>query len=83
MIDRLSLQIANAAQPKIAIACRLGAALLALVPATGYAVTPSDANQQHGEGLSDIVVTAQRRTENSQTVPISIQMLDARSLDTL
>ena len=33
--------------------------------------------------LSAIVVTAQKRAENSQQVPISIQTIDAKALDTL
>jgi len=56
----------------------------ALVPAVVHAAPPQDrTGPQNQSALSDIVVTAQRRSESSQQVPISIQTLDAKALDTL
>ena len=52
--------------------------LLAFVPAA-YA---ADAADTEG-GLQEVVVTAQKRVENLQDVPISVQVLDTRKLEQL
>ncbi len=52
----------------------LSASLLAILPAKAFA-------QETGEiGLDDIVVTAQRRTENLQDVPIAIAAISGNTL---
>ncbi len=52
--------------------------LLAFVPA----VYAADAADTEG-GLQEVVVTAQKRVENLQDVPISVQVLDTRKLEEL
>jgi iron complex outermembrane recepter protein len=55
--------------------------LLAAVPAAyGADTAPADAGVG---GLQEVVVTAQKRVENLQTVPISVQVLDSQKLDQL
>jgi outer membrane receptor protein involved in Fe transport len=60
-----------------AIATILSSSAFAL-PCSAAAAQPSDA-----EGIQEIVVTAQRRSENSQDVPITIQALTAETLTAL
>ena len=55
------------------------ASCLALVSAPAVAQAPVEAAQ----GLSDIVVTAQRREENLQNVPLSITALRGEKLDVI
>jgi iron complex outermembrane recepter protein len=52
--------------------------ILTSVPA--FSQTAQTAEEQNGEGLSDIVVTAQRRSENLQNVPISISAVTGETL---
>src|ERR1700733_4195898 len=51
----------------------------------GFALaTPApDAADANSEGIQEIIVTAQRRAENMQNVPITIQALDAETLQQL
>jgi iron complex outermembrane recepter protein len=51
----------------------------------GFALaTPApDAADANSEGIQEITVTAQRRTENMQDVPITIQALNAETLQQL
>ena len=62
----------------------LASAVLAAVP-VAYAQQAQPAQAGVGEtgGLEQIVVTAQKRTENLQDVPISIQALDTAKLEQL
>ena len=53
------------------------AALVLPAPARARDVTPS----ADGEGLSEIIVTAQKREENLQRTPIAISVIDAVDLD--
>jgi len=55
------------------------ASFLALASAPAVAQTPADAEQ----GLGDIVVTAQRREQNLQDVPLSITAVRGEKLDAI
>jgi iron complex outermembrane recepter protein len=63
----------------------VASALLAAVP-VAYADQASPGAQpaeQTSSGLQEVVVTAQKRVENLQNVPVSIQVLDSQKLDEL
>jgi iron complex outermembrane recepter protein len=62
----------------------LASAVLAAIPAA-YAQQAQPAPQAGGGtgGLEEIVVTAEKRTQNLQDVPISIQALDTQKLEQL
>lgn len=53
-----------------------GGAALALVPGAAFAQDRPD-EADGSDGIAEIVVTAQKRSESSQTVPISISALDS------
>ncbi|HZO22026.1 MAG TPA: TonB-dependent receptor plug domain-containing protein, partial [Steroidobacteraceae bacterium] len=48
---------------------------------TARAQAPSDTEAPSGSGLEEVVVTAQKRVENMQNVPISIQAIGTEKLD--
>ena len=48
-----------------------------------YAATAADTTASDSEGIAEITVTAQRRTENMQDVPITIQALTGETLKQL
>jgi len=53
-------------------------------PAAATAQTDTGAQSSTtGSGLEEVVVTAEKRTENLQTVPLSIQTLDTQKLEDL
>jgi iron complex outermembrane recepter protein len=63
----------------------VASALLAAMPAA-YAADQSQAQAPAAggtEGLQEVVVTAQKRVENLQNVPISVQVFDTTKLDQL
>ena len=64
---------------------RLSYAIAAILGSSGlgaaHAATASDTNDS--EGIQEITVTAQRRTENAQDVPITIQALTSETLQQL
>jgi iron complex outermembrane recepter protein len=61
----------------------VASALLAAMPAAfGQQQPPSAAGASTG-GLEEVVVTAQKRVENLQDVPISVQVLDTAKLEQL
>jgi iron complex outermembrane recepter protein len=62
-----------------AIAAILGAHAGAAV----YAATPADEGTLSAVGVEEVVVTAQRRTENIQDVPIAIQALTGETIQQL
>jgi iron complex outermembrane recepter protein len=66
---------------------RLSCAIAAILGGTGVgslqAATPTDTGETAGDSLQEITVTAQRRTENMQDVPISIQALTSETLHQL
>lgn len=58
--------------------------ILGMHAAIGYAATATtDASDAESEWIASIVVTAQRRVENIQNVPITIQVLNAETLANL
>ncbi len=67
-----------------AVAAVLGAAAMsAHAQVQSAATTGAAASETSGDALAEITVTAQRRTENIQDVPIAIQALTAQSLQQL
>src|SRR5580692_2496852 len=75
---RMALSRANASNWMI----RPGAVLFLVCAATGVALSTNAlaADENSGE-LSTIVVTAQKRVEDVQRVPISVSVFDAASFD--
>ena len=59
---------------------QVAAGLLAVSPFTGYA-PDTTAHAEDSGALAEIVVTAQRRTENLQNVPISLTAFSAELLE--
>jgi len=71
-------------QISYAVAAILGTTSLAATAQTAPAsATGAAASEPSSEGIQEITVTAQRRTENIQDVPIAIQALTAQSLQQL
>lgn len=56
------------------------AAIAISAPAHAQNTPPAQPEAQDDGGLPDIIVTAQRRSESAQKVPISIQVLDSTAL---
>ena len=57
----------------IARACLLGIALgLCTITTNAQTTAPTASNASTADSFAEVVVTAQRRTENAQTVPIAI-----------
>ena len=61
----------------------LASAVLAAIPAAYAQQAQQQGTGAEAGGLEQIVVTAQKRTENLQDVPISIQALDTQKLEEL
>src|SRR5579863_1037730 len=62
----------------------LASAVLAAIPAAfAQQAQPQSTGAETTGGLEEIVVTAQKRTENLQDVPISIQTLGSQQLEEL
>ena len=74
-IDRPSQPAQNARSLALAVASILAGQAPALAQDTGTGTQPG--------ALEEIIVTAQKRSENLQNVPISIQALDTKALDQL
>lgn len=51
-----------------------------LMPVAGYAESAAESGADADRGLADIVVTARRRAENIQTVPVAITAITADTL---
>src|ERR1039457_5915372 len=64
---------------------RVSAAVAAILgaPAGAWAQTAATADTTAANGIQEVTVTAQRRSENIQNVPISIQALTAETLGQL
>ena len=61
----------------IAAVCAIG-----LLPAAAIAQTaPTESPADESSGLTEIVVTAQRRTQNAQAVPVAIQTISSEAID--
>src|SRR5581483_1499454 len=61
----------------------VAAILGAHAAAAAHAAAPADAAAASGGGLEEVIVTAQRRSENAQDVPIAIQALTGETLQQL
>jgi iron complex outermembrane receptor protein len=64
----------------------LGAGLAALLSATAHAqdkapAEPSTTTAQEEPNSNDIIVTARRRSESAQDIPLAVSVLDAKQLD--
>jgi outer membrane receptor protein involved in Fe transport len=70
------------ANPKISAAV---AAILSAPTAVVFAAAPPDeaASTAAGGALTEVIVTAEKRTENVQDVPITMQVLSAKTLEQL
>jgi iron complex outermembrane receptor protein len=65
----------------IARACLLGIALgLCTIATNAQTTAPTASNASTADSLAEVVVTAQRRTENAQTVPIAISTISGDTL---
>jgi iron complex outermembrane receptor protein len=74
----------NVARGRAAIRTGVRLALLAALPAAYAQQAPETTSPAAaGTGLEEVVVTAQKRTENLQNVPISIQTLSSEKLEEL
>ena len=61
----------------ITAVCAIG-----LLPAAAIAQTaPTESPADESSGLTEIVVTAQRRTQNAQAVPVAIQTISSEAID--
>jgi iron complex outermembrane recepter protein len=68
----------------LAIATALSSTLvLRIAPAATAATTPASSGASESGGLEEIVVTARKRTENLQDVPISIDVYSSKDLQNL
>ena len=65
------------------IARAVGAVLGAHASAAAFAAAPADSSAASANTIEEIVVTAQRRIENAQDVPIAMQAFSAKSLTQL
>ncbi|HVH84329.1 MAG TPA: TonB-dependent receptor [Steroidobacteraceae bacterium] len=82
-IKRPALAHRHRSQISCAVAAILGGASLAAQAQVQPPATGAQASETSGNALAEITVTAQRRTENIQDVPISIQALTAQALQQL
>src|ERR1022692_3552404 len=57
-------------------------AALPLAAAFGQSAQPTDRNAGATDGLTEIVVTARRRTENLQNVPLAVTAIGAAAIET-
>ncbi|MGA9028586.1 MAG: TonB-dependent receptor [Steroidobacteraceae bacterium] len=62
---------------------KLSYAICSILGVNGASALAADAPGESSDAISEITVTAQRRTENIQDVPITIQALTAESLSQL
>ena len=60
----------------------LAAAILAALPAA-HAQTAATASEQAADTLSEVIVSAEKRSENLQSVPLSITAINSQALDDL
>lgn len=61
------------------LAAGIGGLSLLMLPCSAYAQAPTD-GAESADALPEIVVTAQRRSENSQRVPVAIQTIDGEAI---
>src|ERR1700724_4285650 len=65
------------------LSCAITAILSTSAAGFTYAVPATSDTAAESEGIQEITVTAQRRTENLQNVPITIQALTSETLTQL
>lgn len=70
---------------RVRLAIRIGASALAITSCTGIAaqaqtVTESQETTQRQEGLQEIIVTARKREESVQNIPVAVTALSAETL---
>ena len=70
---------------RVACACyplrvAIGSIVLGLSVSAAYAAAPDDTSNTQSAGLMEIVVTAQKRSENLQDVPITISVVNPQML---
>src|ERR1700680_253778 len=80
---KLMRELAGRRRTVIRTGIPVASALLATMPAAYAQGVPATANAAGVGGLEEVVVTAQKRVENLQDVPISVQVLDAKALEQL
>jgi iron complex outermembrane recepter protein len=69
-------------RPSVRAGIPVASCLLAALPAA-YAQTAAPSAEAGAGGLEEVVVTAQKRTENLQSVPLSIQAISTEKLEQL
>src|SRR5262249_49728270 len=80
---RRKLQRLQALKNSPAIRRGLPVASILLASMHGAYAQEAAENAPVNTGLEEVVVTAEKRTENVQNVPVSIQVLDNKTLDQL
>src|SRR5260370_6410656 len=81
---RLTLELARKRQRVTRTAIPVASTLLAAAVQAAFAQgAPATAAPASTGGLEEVVVTAQKRVENLQDVPISVQVLDTTKLEQL
>src|SRR5260370_38523093 len=81
---RLTLELARKRQRVTRTAIPVASTLLAAAVQAAFAQqAPASAAPAGTRGLEEIIVTAQKRVENLQDVPISVQVLDTAKLEQL
>ena len=75
LIERSQVKLKFTAA-SILLSCA-GACLAQGTPEVGHTV--AEASADSGEGLAEVVVTAQKRAENLQSVPVSVTAINSRS----
>src|SRR5258708_730106 len=81
---KLTRELTRKRQRVIRAAIPVASTLLAAAVQAAFAQeAPATAAPASTGGLEEIVVTAQKRVENLQDVPISVQVLDNKTLDQL
>ena len=80
---KLMRELAGRRRTVIRTGIPVASALLATMPAAYAQGVPATANAAGVGGLEEVVVTAQKRVENLQDVPISVQVLDSKALEQL
>jgi len=62
---------------------KISAAVFAALASQGQNATAQNSGSEDSLSLDEIVVTAQRRSENIQDVPITVQALTSETLENL
>ena len=68
---------------KVLLALRRGTPVASALLAVMHGAYAADKTASAQEGLEEVIVTAQKRVENLQNVPISVQVFDNRTIEEL